>query len=190
MAASSFNQTLARFQLRLRDVNQTTFTLPEQTDLLTSAFNDRFVTIFDRDTMTSVASQAVYPYTGAISDPTELFLDIASNGYGTSIDTSAWDYINGNFIFKPSYKPLTGGLSIYIYGKRKLTVSDLIPDSLIEYVLEVAYMESLKLLKMTLATRFLKNDMTMPQINQAIAETKQTINDMRRDLTNTRPQRW
>lgn len=190
MAAQSFSQLLARYQLRLRDTAQTTFTLAEQTDLLTSAFNDRFVTIYDRDVMTSVFGQAIYPYTGAVTSPTELLLDVQSNGYGYPIDSSAWDYINGNFIFGVDYQPMLGGLNIYIWGKRKLATTDLVPDALQEYLLEVGYMEALKLLKMTLATRFLKNDMTMPQINQAIGECKQTIQDMRRDQTNTRPQRW
>jgi hypothetical protein len=190
MAAVNFNQLLTRFQIEIRDTALTTFNLAEQTEHLTAAIADRFVTIYDRDSLTTVAAQAVYPYTGAITDPTELFLDLSSNGYGTPIDTSAWDFINGNFIFKPTYKPMQGGLSLYIWGRRKLATTDLIPDTLQEYVLEVANLRALKMLKMTLGTRFLKNDITGAQISQMIAESKQSVADMRRDFTNNRPQRW
>lgn len=185
MSDRSLSQLKTRLNTRLRDTGNLTFTSAEKDEMLIEAIADPYVYIADRDTsLTTVDSQSVYPMPDGFDDIYEIGIDINADGYVSPIPRSEYDVLNGNLIFASSSKTLTAGKTLHIYGKRKLTTTDIFPDKVQEYILSLAIVGAFEMLKTSLTTRFVKNDMTMTDIVKSIQTHEQRAEKYRRSLIN------
>lgn len=187
MADASLAQLKTRLNTRLRDTANTTFTSGEKDEMLIEAISDPFVYIADRDTsITTVANQSVYTAPDGFDDIYELGYDYNSDGYAQPIPRDSYDLLNGQIIFRPNAKALASGKTLHVIGKRKLATTDIFPDRVQEYVLELAMVAAFEMLKTSLTTRFVKNDMTMGDIINSINTHKARAAELRRSLINQR----
>lgn len=168
MSATLTNLT-TRFNTRLRDATNATWTSAEKADILTTAINDPYVYIVDIDTsLETLATTRSYPMPSNFEAIYSLGVDVAGDGFPMLIDVSAYDVINGNIYISEYYKAMPVGKPIHILGKHKLTTTSTFPDFLVDYILEYAMVEAFEMLKTSLTSRFLKNDMTMNEIVTSI----------------------
>lgn len=183
---TSYTSLYNRFvNVWLRDPTNLTWTAPECTDLLLTAFNDPYVNIIDFDSSTlTVANQPQYPVPGQFITVTDVSIDAAGDGYWVPLDSSDYQVINGQIIFTRFNKMMPAGKTLAIYGVRPLTTADSIPFSYQEYILHQATAEAFELLKSSLTSRFVKNDVTMAGIIQSIQTHRQQAQYLRTRLGN------
>lgn len=173
MADATLSQLKTRFNTRLRDTANTTFTSAEKDEMLAEAFNDPFVQVVTRDTTTIIVSQqTVYTIPAGITSILQLRIDTLGDGYGDPLDPASYDevVIDGapSIIFERAYKTLPAGKKLIFIGRQKLTTTDSIPDLLQDYILHLAMVTALTTLTTSFTTRFLKNDATMSDLLAAI----------------------
>lgn len=184
--ATTFTDLKTRLNTWLRDSANRSFTDAEKTEILTEAINDPYVFNVVRDTSLSTATNT-YSYTAptGIEAIFELGVDIDSNGVFHAIPRDSYELINGTIYFSDTHLPT--GKTIQIVGKSKLTSSSTdFPTKIQEYVLHLAMVSAFEMLKTKLVTRFLTNDMTVSDINNAIATHKQRAAELRQAITNQR----
>lgn len=187
MADLTFKQLRTKLDTRLNDTSNTIWSSNFKDEFMYEALNDPYVYIIDRDkTTTTVLNQAEYAVPTPLTEVVEVSLDLAGNGYSTALDPSAYRLINGTIIFDPSYMNIPGGLTMIIAGKRHLDQTDIIPNFLVEYVLELSLISAWKWLANKLADNFLTNDMTMGDLLQKINSHERRAEELRRTLRN----RW
>lgn len=179
-------ELLTQLNTRLRDSQNLTFTSDEKTEILTEAINDPFVTYPVRDTsLSTIASTYSYTLPTGIRDVFEVGIDLSGTGVATPIPRDSYDIVDGVLYFNDTSLP--EGKTIVLVGNKKLTyASSDIPTQLCEYVLHLAMVSAFELLKTSLTTRFLKNDMTMTDIIQSIATHQRRADELRRTITNQR----
>jgi hypothetical protein len=184
--ATLYSDLLARFQnIWLRDPTLLTWTADEVGDFLISAFNDPYLYIIDYDSSTvTVAQQPQYTVPSQFLNVTDILIDAAGDGYWVPIDPSAYTIINGLVIFNRYYKQMPGGKTLVFFGTRQLTVNDSIPVTYQEYILHMATAEAFEVLKTSLTSRFVKNDITMAGLIQSIETHRQRADELKQKLLN------
>jgi hypothetical protein len=189
MAAKTFAELLTKFNTRLRDSSDVTFSSSEKTEMLTEAFNDPYVYTASRDTsLTTIASQANYTLPTGIEAVLELGIDINADGYYTKIDSSAYDVADGVISFSPEYKGLFSGKTLLIIGKKKLATTDTIPDKIQDYVLHLAMITAFETLITSFSTTFLTNDASMSDLQAAVARHERKAAQLRSSIINQHSQ--
>lgn len=189
MAELSQSALLTRLNIQLRDADNRTFTAAEKTEVLDIAVNDPYVFIIARDdSTTTVADQARYTRPGNITKISHINL-LQTDGYEDTIDNQSWEEVGDEFIFDRTMQGLPASKTLVVYGKQKLTDVDLYPEMLQDYILIIARIHCFELLKTSLATRFLKNDITMSDLIQTINSLKQEAARLQRTLDNQRAYR-
>lgn len=184
--ATTFSDLKTRLNTWLRDTQNLTFTDDEKTEILKEAVNDPFVAYPVRDTsLTTAANTYSYTMPTGVRDVFEVGLDINSDGVFHLINPDSYDIINGTIYFKD--KGMPSGKAIQIIGNKKLDYqSSDFPTQLQEYVLHMAMIAAFEMLKTSLTTRFVKNDMTMSDIIQSIATHQRRAEELRRSIANQR----
>jgi len=186
MAAQTYAQLLTRLNTLLSDSTDKTFTSTEKGEFLTNAFNDPSVYSVQRDvSLTTVANQYNYTVPTGYSDITDIFIDIDADGIGTKVARNTYDIINGVIYFS-NIRTLPASKTIILFGKKKLTTSDNIPDMLQEYVLVLAQIEAYRFMKNKYATRFLKNDVSMSELIASLTDLERKAESLRKNLLNRR----
>lgn len=186
MAALSLSQMLDRLNTKLSDSTDKTFTSAEKTEFLTSAYNDASNFIIDRDnSLTTVSDRYNYTVPTGFTEPTDIFIDIDSDGIGKRIPRNMYDVINGVIYFN-SNLDLSSGYTLILFGKNKLSTSDSIPDFLQDYVLALAQIEAYEFMKNKYSTRFLKNDVSMGELVTSLNQLEQKAQMLRKNLANRR----
>lgn len=187
MAEASFTQLRTRQDRRLRDTTDKTFSSSEKDEFLTTAIDDPYVFKIVKDTsLTSVTGQATYTVPDGISEVIEMAIDLYDNDFPEIIDRNGYEVVDGTIYFDRNYRYLLDGKILYVTGKYKLTTSDLIPDYLQEYVLRLADINAYEELIASFTTRFLKNDVTMADLQGAIRGLQIRVADLRKNLANRR----
>lgn len=181
-----FSDLKTRLNTWLRDAQNLTFTDAEKTEILTEAINDPFVASIVRDTsITIVAGTYTYNVPTGIDAFFELGYDKNGDGLFHVIPREYYDVING--VIYLSIKSLPAGRSLIVVGKNKLTTASTdYPARVQEYILHLAMVGAFEMLKTSLTTRFVKNDMTMADIINSINTHKQRAEELRRTITNQR----
>lgn len=186
MAALSLSQMLDRLNTKLSDSTDKTFTSSEKEEFLTSAYNNASNFFIDRDTsLTTVANQYNYTLPTGFSEPTDIFVDIDSDGIGERIPRNMYNVINGVVYFSNDLN-LSSGYTLIIFGKSPVTTSDNIPDFLQDYVLTLAQIEAYEFMKNKYATRFLKIDISMGELIASLNQLEQKAASLRKNLSNRR----
>lgn len=145
MASYTSAQIITRFNTRMRDTTDRTFTSGEKTEFYLTALEDQYTYHLVRDTsLTTVAGAATYNVEAlGFSDEVQDFgYDANGDGFPYFIDRADWEVIGGVLTLERSYIGLPAGKTIHIIGKKKYTASDLLPDYLTEYVLELMSIEA------------------------------------------------
>jgi len=184
MADLAYTPLYTRYNTRLRDIGDVTWTPGEKAEYLKTAINDPYVYIIDKDTLTSVANQSTYPYSGVISTVMEVQIDLAADGYPSHLDKRNWDFINGNLIFSKLVKAIPASKTITLIGKRQLTNNDVIPEFLQDYILELALAEAFEAQATTLGSRFLANDVSMSELINKANLHRRNAQVLRKNLQN------
>ena len=170
MADASFAQLKAKLNVRTNDGNDVSFTSAEKDEFLNAAFQDPSVYIIDRDdTTTTSANAASYPVPDTLSKVTQISVDVNGDGFTMPLDRSTWKQVNGNIYFSYVQKGIPANKTMVMWGISKLTTSDLIPDSLQEYILHLARVEAYQYILAKLTTRFMTNDITTAECLAAIS---------------------
>lgn len=185
MASITKSQLLTKLNTRLRDGGNTTWSAAEKNEILSQAINDPYVYIVDRDdTTTTTANTATYP--SPFQEIYDMYIDINDDTFPMHIPRSNYDIVNGNIYMDRSMRSLATGHSLIIYGKKKLTDSDLYPDIVQDYILEMAMVGAFEMLKTSLTSRFVKNDITMAEVIQSINTHRQEAARLRQGIINQR----
>lgn len=189
MATYTFAQVLTKLNTKLRDTSNTTFTNAEKTEILTEVIeNDPYCCKIAVDTSLSTGSTVTVSWTipTGVEDVIDFGVDYNANGIPEYLDRSAWDVIDGTIYLTDRYYSLALNKTIYLNVKKRLTTSDSIPDYLVMYALEIAQGECFELLSSVLGERFLKNDMTMAELQAKIAAHERKAAKYRSTLPNKR----
>jgi len=158
-----------RFNTWLRDADDTTFTSAEKDELLLAAVNDPYVFTITRDSsLTTVINQSSYTLPTGLYGLTDLYIDQNQDGFPFRIPHDWYDEIGGVIYFDHFPRNLPASKPMICVGKLKLTTTDTIPTYLEEYILHLAMVNAFELLKSSLTTRFLRNDMTMSELIASI----------------------
>lgn len=185
MAELSFNDLLTRFNTKLRDSTNLTFSAAEKTDVLTSAINDPYVAKPTVDTsLTTAANTYSYTLPDGLSEIFDLGLDMDSDGIFHHVARDNYELIDGNIYF--TNKALPTGKTIQLRARQKLTTNDTFPDKVQDYILELAQAGAFELLKTSKTSRFVKNDITMVELLASINSHKAEAARLRQDLINQR----
>lgn len=186
MAALSVSQIKTRLNTKLSDDQDKTFTSSEKDEFLVSAYNDASNFIIDRDTsLTTVSQQYNYTLPTGFTAPTDIFIDLDSDGVGYKIPTNQYNVINGVVYFSNSLS-LTPNCTLILFGKNKLDTTDSLPDFLQDYVLTLAQIEAYEFMKNKYSTRFLKNDVSMGELVTSLNQLEQKAEMLRKNLNNRR----
>lgn len=186
MAAQDYTEIKDRLNTKLSDSTDKTFSSSEKDEFLASAYNDAEVFIIDRDTsLTTVSGQRNYNLPTGFIEPTDIFIDTASDGVGNRLARDTYDVINGVIYFQ-NVRTLPSSCTLIIFGKNKLDTSDNLPDFLQEYVLTLAQIEAYEFMKNKYATRFLKNDVSMGELVTSLNQLEQKAASLRKNLSNRR----
>lgn len=179
---------LSRFNTRMRDSEDTTFTSGEKDEFYAAALDDPYCTKLTRDTsLTIVANQPTYTIpTGFVGNLTDVGYNVNDYGYTRYLDREAFDCIDGTLIFSYGYSSLPAGKTLYLVGEKQLATSDSAPDYLVPYIIELMTIEAFEFLKSNLTTRFLRNDITMSEIIAAISTHERRAEKLRATLANRR----
>lgn len=183
----TFAEALTELDTILGDAADVTFTTGEKTRAMTKAWRDSYVV--NEVWYTSLAYTAgTYRY--ALPATLTTIKDIYISPTGSSspfpdpIDNDLWELYNGYIQFNwkaDGIIPTT--YTLYLKGNYKLTTSDSISDaSVIEYVLALAGVETLKLLAHKKANLFTKNDVSMSELIGLKRELQQDVRDLRMRL--------
>lgn len=182
MAALTATQLKTKLNTRLRDSDDRTFDDAEKVEAIEQAILDPYVVEIVRTTAATTANTASYARPAGIDKVAWINIDMQGDGFEEPIDQGAWEEVGGNIIFDRTYKGIPAGKTLLIYGEKKLTTSDTFKDNLQPYILELAHIWCLELLKSELATRFLKNDMTMSDLINLINTRERRVIDLRKNL--------
>lgn len=182
---TTFADLKTRLNTKLRDSQNLTFTDDEKTEILTVAINDPYVYTLTRNaSLTTAASTYAYALPTDVEEVFDLFLDTDGNGVGYHVSREDYDVIDGYIRARVTWPENT---PIILFCKTKLdSASTDYPVKMQEYILELALVEAFELLKTSLTTRFLKNDMTMADIIQSIATHQRRAEELRRAIINQR----
>lgn len=188
MATLTPTQIVDRFNKRIRDTDDRTFTSSEKEEFYAAALDDPYCTKLSKDTtVTIVANQAAYTLpTGFVGNLTDVGYDVNDYGYTHYLDRQAYEVIDGELIFHYSYKQLPAGKTLHLIGQKKLATSDNVPEYLVPYIIELMSIEAFETLKSGLTTRFLKNDITMSEIIASIGTHERKAAAHRSNLANKR----
>lgn len=179
---------MTRFNKRMRDTEDRTFTSSEKDEFYASALDDPYCTKLSRDdSLTVVANQSVYTMpTGFVGNLTDIGYDVNNYGYTHYLDRQAFEVVDDQLIFHYSYQNLPAGKTLYLIGQKKLATSDNVPEYLVPYIIELMSIEAFETLKSGLTTRFLKNDITMSEIIASISTHERKAASYRSNLANKR----
>lgn len=181
-------EILARFNTRMRDTADRTFTSSEKDEFYASALDDQYTSTVTRDTsLSTVANQASYNLpTGFTDNVTEFGYDVNGDGFPYFLDRTSFDVMGGVLTLDREHRGLPSGKTIHLIGMKKLTASDSVPDYLVPYIIELMSIEAFETLKSGLTTRFLKNDITMSEIIASLNTHRQRAAELRSTLQNKR----
>lgn len=187
MATFTSTQLKTRLNTKLRDSADRTFTSSEKDEFYTTACEDEYVYKIAQDTsLTVVAGSFSYAMPTGFTEVTDFGFDANGDGSVYYLDRNDWEVIDGNIILYRMVTGLPTGATITVVGKQKLTDSDVIPDYLTSYLLELCLIEAFEELKTSLTTRFLKNDISMSEIIANIGTHERKAARLRASLPNRR----
>ena len=186
MATATYSQVKDRLNTRLADAGDTTFTTGQKDEFLTKAYNDSYNFGVGRDaSLTTAANTYQYTLPTGYNDIFELYINLDGTGaLRDLIGRDSYDIIGGVLYIRDV---LPSGKSLLLIGEKKFTTSETaLPELNQDYVIELAVLEAMRWLKHRYATRFVKNDLTMSEVLQAIQECQQEAARLRAQLMNQR----
>lgn len=176
-----FADTLEQLNILIGDTDDFTFTTEEKTRALTKAWNDPYVvsTVWDNSlTYSTTSYQYARPATMTTVKGIYISASNSTSSFPEPVSDDLWSVVGSNIQFAPGAGGgIPNGYTIYIKGAYKLDpdVDTLDTVALQEYVLANAAFETLSMLTLKKANRFLKNDTTM---GEAIALKREFRQDM------------
>jgi hypothetical protein len=181
----------ARLNIWLKDSDDFTFTPAEKQESLNTAIDDPHVYINTRDTsLTVIVSTPSYPLPSGWTGLHNVAVDFYGDGTDINLDRSSWKLVDGNIYFRrDKVLNLPVGKSLILYGKKKLSSFDIIPNFLQEYVLNMAASNTLSLLRAAKTNRFIRNETTMGEMLQAGAQYQGRAQMLKRSLHPTTSER-
>lgn len=190
--ATTYTPTEIKTRLNtwLRDAEDRTFTSAEKDEIYISALRDPYVYKIAKDASLTTSSTS---YTYAI--PSGFSDSLVSVGYddGTGapywISHDLWSVIDGNIEIDHGIR-LPDSKAMTIVGKSKIGDADSVPEYLVEYILHLCMVEAFELLKTSLTTRFLKNDISMSEIIASTNTHQRKALELRSQLPNRQQIAW
>lgn len=179
---------MSRFNTRIKDTNDTTFSSSEKEEFYAAALDDPYCTKLTRDSsLTTVARQAAYTIPdGFVGNLIDVGYDVNGYGYTQYFSKEAFECIDGQLLFHYGYAGIPTGQTLYLVGEKKLETDDNVPDYLVSYIIELMTIEAFEFLKSNLTTRFLKNDITMSEIIASLSTHERKAERLRGNLANRR----
>lgn len=186
MADLSLSQLKTRLRKMVRDVAATTWTDDEVTEAMTQALdNDQYVLQKTRDTsLETTARQVTYPLPDGFMSVDSISIDWYEDGFGLKLDRTSWEIDDTNIYFNRRIMNLPDGKPLILWGMKKLSSTDLIPDRYQNYILHLASISLLEDLTFSKTGKFLKNDTTMGEIMQALQYHNARVQDLRKQFLN------
>jgi len=176
----TYAQSLVELNIILGDTSNVTFTIEEKGRALTKAWKDQYVvrTVWD-STLTMTSTDFNYTVPASMTTVKDIYISTSDStqDFPEPISSDLWEVVDGVIQFLPKANVIIPtGYTLYIKGNYKLTVSDTITSpNLEEYVLDVAGVNTLKLLGFKKANLFLKNDVTLGELIALKRELEQDV---------------
>lgn len=180
----TFAQSLTELNTILGDTGDVTFTPEEKTRAMTRAWKDSYVvkTVWD-STLTFTTDDFTYTLPSGMTTVKDIYLSTGndSQNFPQPIDSDLWEVVDGVIQFSPSANAMIpSGYTLFIKGNYKYTTDDTIDNTRIEeYVLDLAGVNTLRLLGFKKANLFLKNDTTMGELIALKRELEQDVKEGR-----------
>lgn len=190
MADALFSDLRTQLDTDLRDADNFTFTSAEKDEIVRAGIeDDPYVYVVERDTsLTTLAYQPTY--TSPFDHVSDVGYDYFGDGYTTWLPSSNWEQIGDTLIFDRELLNLAAGKTMVVLGKRHLTKNDLIPGSQRAYIMHKCNVAALDMLINGKTNRFLRNDVTMAELQQARANHDREAEKLKKNLVNRRPMRF
>lgn len=161
----TYDEGLAELDTILGDADDFTFTPEEKQRSLTQAWRDRYICI-PVTNISNTYSNATQDYTvTSVPIPSELAYSTAST-WSKPLPSEAWSFSGTTLTIDSDFRfIIPDGSTLRLKGRQKLTITDDIDnEQMIEYVLTLAHLNTLKLLGAKKTNRFIKNDTNMNEI--------------------------
>lgn len=183
----TFDEGLTELNTILGDAADVTFSSSEKTRALTKAWRDSHIVREVWDTsLTYTVGTYQYSLPTTLTTIKDIYISPtgAQEPFPDPIDNDLWELVDDNIQFTwQADRIIPNGYTLYIKGNYKLTTTDAITNTtMIEYVLAIAGVETLKLLAHKKANLFTKNDVSMGELITLKRELNQDVVDLRRRL--------
>ncbi len=180
----TYAQSLTTLDTILGDAGDITFTPEEKQRAMTRAWDDSYVvnTIWD-SSLTFVTNTFSYNIPSTLATVKDIYLSRTndSTGFPEPISSELWEVVDGAIHFSPTANSIIpNGYTLYLKGNYKVTTADTIDNVRVEeYVLDLAGVNTLRLLGFKKANLFLKNDLTMGELIALKRELEQDVREGR-----------
>lgn len=180
---------LARLNIHIQDQDNFSFDpTVKQEAYDTVVNNDPYVFIPDIEKSFSTSSTVnSFELDDTIEDVFEVRADYNANGYPTRLGSEMWEYLPGApgiLYLLPGMLHYAAGKALWIYVKRKLQSTDIMPSYLQGYILELAAAQLIDYNIKNKVFRFLHNDTTLAELQAAKRETMANAMLLRKTLPN------
>jgi hypothetical protein len=175
---------LVRLNTHIQDTDNFSFDPAVKSEAYdTVVNNDPYVYARETDkTLTTLAATGTYAIDDSIEEVFDVRIDYNANGFPESISPSYWQFRQGELNFNSSMLSYPAGKTIWLDVKRKLTSADLIPPYLQGYVLEQCTARLLDINIRQKVFRFLHNDTTLAELQNAKREAMGNARELRKAL--------
>ena len=183
----TFTDLLTRLNRELRDSDNNTFTEEEKVEALTRAVEDDAVCAVEIDTSNLFTmGTRDYPISDEIRQIYRMQL-IGSSGALTPFDNGGYSFVANTLTVDEKYvNSIPTGTTMRIEWARKLDVGDDIPDYLVPYVLNMGIYYTTEVLASGKVNRFLRNDVSLSEIQTRGAMALRQADKLRRALPTQR----
>lgn len=163
----TYEQLLAKLNIRLGDTDNFAFTTEEKEEALNEAFNDEHVvgTVWD-SSLSFTHGTFQYARPSGIDVVTDIYIKPDnSEDEPEKIASDLWEVVGSNIHFKAGAKVIPEGYTLYVKGRTKYDVDDTITETrLQEFILNMAQLHCLNMYGTKKALKFIKNDTSMSEI--------------------------
>ena len=156
-----------------------TFNTDEVTQIVTSAFHDKYAVnpiIWDTSLTFSVSTYQ-YAIPSTLTTVSGVYITRSSTNFPERIDDSLWSVVGSNIQFNDkAAQTIPDGYTLYLKGRYKVDTTDTITDDgLQEYILSLAGYTALRNLLYKKTMLFVKNDTSVAEI---VATRRELYADM------------
>ncbi len=182
----NYQDTLDELNITLGDSEDVTFTPEEKARALQKAWKDSYVTkpIWD-NTLVFSSSSYSYPKPAGVQVVKDIYTQTSSDQFPAPISNELWSVEGDNIQLSTRAKyTFNQGQNLIVKGTTKYdyTTDTITDDTLQEYVIALAGVNTLALLGYKKANLFLKNDTSMAELVTLRRELQNEVRELRTRL--------